>query len=675
MADQNLMMMALMMQQQQQQTQQMMRSMMSAVGARPPRALPALPAPAHLLTLSPPQGSRFAAVEIPESPSTPGGDVAADPAGIAARTSIVNMAVSPAASAAASPSAVSAAAMPQMQQMQMLMPSLLGMPSALSTNPAVGGAFGFSTLADALGRTVPEPVEEEPPAKEPHKAKKQTKKRASSGPPGCSKLRASLGAMSAMRGETSTEGACSSAPDPMMKPGGFRKFSCNDNVVLVSEAMYRDWGLSSFLDTKADYQKKLEKQAKDAGARQLWLVQKNPSLNDEDAETSRALAAYEVILEGVASIQAEWNHYQTHLDSDRALQEIDSLHELLNSNLQLKRWWQNGRFTPPWEKELFDKLKVTWQFKQKPVEIKNVVLLICADVAVRICPDEIVRRLPTEYPQYLPETARKPELLATHWEHWKSQHRLYDHALKQNHRTFGGEEASLRSSMQKLFVSSFPTELGDLSPQVVITQDPKRQRTDGDVAQDVGGDAAAGAGEQEDPFANMEVDFAAFDGAMIDQQHAVEEAAAPASTTCGDFLVEDLLRDARLILACIWPERFMDVLGEAVETAHAEKPTGWFATMRESRVYVKMCNTAKEFHGKIIKFNEFRGSNNQTMLDFSEFADKCKEYFHKLSQAESIREQSRIVLEWNKNVSKSKLVPLRLMQSVLTKLHEEYSGL
>ncbi len=121
--------------------------------------------------------------------------------------------------------------------------------------------------------------------------------------------------------------------------------------MLVSGKMYSDWAISSFLDTRADFQKTYEKQAKECAARNAWVVKKNPNLSGVDLQNSRGLGAYDVILEGITSIQAEFLHHQTHLDSDRCLLEVAGLHRLFNDNLRVKQWWQGGRFEPPWERE------------------------------------------------------------------------------------------------------------------------------------------------------------------------------------------------------------------------------------------------------------------------------------------------------------------------------------
>ena len=329
-------------------------------------------------------------------------------------------------------------------------------------------------------------------------------------------------------------------------------------------------------------------------------------------------------------------------------------------------------------------MKVSHEYKQAPdVDFCNVLLLISPEVARNMCPEYITRRLPTEYPQYLNPAAKQPELLAQYWAPLLVQRRLCDHMFMENNKYVAKDEAGMQSSMLKIFINVFPKELGDL---IVDSQEKSAKRPrDGDeplATGDVpaGTEAESTAVDANDPFAvlgKVDIDFAAFDGALDDE--LVQEGKQPASDNskqerAAQLIDQELVDDARLLLARIWPERFLDVLPRAVAKAFREKLVGWFATMRDSKVYVRFCSAAKLFNEQLIKFATFRATHSQTMLDFEQFASLTDEAYAKtISVQGRPREISEIELEWNKNVSKTSLVQLRLIQNVFKKLHEEFS--
>ena len=196
--------------------------------------------------------------------------------------------------------------------------------------------------------------------------------------------------------------------------------------------------MSSELDLTKDFWSKARVIQKDCMWRKIAVQeqQQQGAVTTMDLQVLyEDLNAWEIVLGKLQENQDLWSAHIVKPNAAETLHRVTSLSEFLAMNQPTRKIWMHpavgvNMWVPLWQRFETQCLKIEWNIKQVPLQVRNALMLCTEEQCKKICPAFLVGKMPEDFPTYIQSSARKPSMLKKWWSPGLVQDRCWDKLLK-----------------------------------------------------------------------------------------------------------------------------------------------------------------------------------------------------------------------------------------------------
>ncbi len=412
------------------------------------------------------------------------------------------------------------------------------------------------------------------------------------------------------------------------------------------DAAVTSWTLSTDLHLSQEENGKFIKLSKNCSKRQAGTMSDNVAvLNDEAGGHHDDLDYYGITFDVIVQLNGAWIAFgKDTRTGDITLVTVTGLLDTMKQNPALKSIWRDGQRVPLYQRQNLSRLKVTFIAKERPLNIRNLLVLLGPESCEENCPAVVADRMPTAHAHYTPADKRKESHLKDYWTAGKYQFRLYDHALRMIYVWAVNKDFDLLSHLHKLFMESFPNELQDaMNPQGDRSgASPSGHTT---PAQPAAGHAAPEETDENVSFDMDDIDFGALETLCITESDKERR------QTLKHLMTEDAENNARWLLAICWPDRFKSHLGAALDQLQASPPAPWLKTMNSCTHFTELKKKAAVFHKQLLAFDSFSEKFKTSWNDYKEFKSITANHVQRIAEGPYDQGLLKDVTVWSNKFS------------------------